>query len=362
MNKLEQFELFLVRGGKRKSSDPTDKTTYSEKRKSSIAVYKKVYKRIERNVGSEFSKEKIDEYIFSLQQKGIKSRSLNMLVNVVRLYGQCFDREDLFEYPYFKRPKYSERVTMTDEEIEAFLSCPPNVRKYKNRWGSISTCIYKDVYDKYTLFYEILAFTGMRPAELAEMTLERIDLTQRIFKLREEDVKTHEPRIVPIPDRSYKKLYDYIKTLHGEYLFPSKNGGKDLNGLPCMNATDWGYNFQQRVKRLGITRKGLSVYSLRHSLITRLLDEDVNLYKVQNLVGHKDIATTAIYYHSSTKALKETIRKDPLSRKSTPEKIVLSQLVSQIEEFLGRDHRFTLSVDRNTEGHIVLDIKYLNLQ
>lgn len=341
---IEQFRLFLIRGGRRIST---------------ISIYLVIYRRIERLVGFPLTREKVDKHLAFLVTKGLKPKSLNMVVNFVRLYGQCFGVQELVDVPFFKRPRYSEKATMTDEEIEAFLRLPAPVRTYTNRWGGTSTACYQKGYDIYTLFYSILAFTGMRPAELAQMTLERIDFIQQIFKLREEDVKTHTPRIVPIPPRVYDALYEYVKTLKGQYLFPSMGKGKDMMGLPCLNATDWGYNFHQRIKRLKINRKGLSVYSLRHSLITRLLDEDINLYKVQNLVGHKNIATTVMYYHSSTKALKDTVSKDPMGRRAIDPQKVLDQLIEDVQNFLSSDKRFILSTDRNTEGHLLLDIKIL---
>lgn len=120
---------------------------------------------------------------------------------------------------------------------------------------------------------------------------------------------------------------------------------------------NWHYNFHTRLKRLGIKRKNLTPYSLRHSLITRLLEEDVNLFKVQKLVGHHQIETTAHYTHLTTKDLQETIKKHPLIRKSTSPLEILKALINSIRSFqLEEDQRFSFVLEE-TEKTINLKVK-----
>jgi len=194
---------------------------------------------------------------------------------------------------------------MSDAEIEAFLSLPPptNGERVKNN------------YAVWTLFFKILAYSGMRPGEVAHLAIDRVDFGRQVFVL--EDTKTNTPRYVPIAPALLSDLTDHIKTLTGDKLFPSTRGGKfRQNGV--VNDVDWGYNFHSRIKRLGIKRKNLRPYSLRPSFITRMLDEDVNIFKVQKIVGHRQISTTAHYTHLTTKDITRAINKDPLSRASLP--------------------------------------------
>jgi integrase len=226
----------------------------------------------------------------------------------------------------------------------------------KSRWGELMPVTYTNHYAFWTLFYSVLAFTGMRPGELAGMTVDRVDFGQKVFLLRSEDVKTKTSRLVPIPERVSKQLYEYVQTLKGEYLFPSQRTKNRKTGKPTIDDVDWGYNFHTRINRLGIKRAGLTPYSLRHSIITRLLDEDVNLFRVQRLVGHSQIATTAHYYHHSTKALQQTVQKDPLARKTTTTQEVFNQLVEHVQQFILGDKRFVLSVDRTKPQEMKLVI------
>jgi site-specific recombinase XerD len=54
--------------------------------------------------------------------------------------------------------------------------------------------------------------------------------------------------------------------------------------------------FSTAVIRAGIT-KGASCHTLRHSFATHLLEASYDIRTIQELMGHKDVATTMIYTH-----------------------------------------------------------------
>jgi site-specific recombinase XerD len=74
------------------------------------------------------------------------------------------------------------------------------------------------------------------------------------------------------------------------WLFPNRYGDKPLSfrGISFI--------FNQYKKAAGITKEG-SVHSLRHSFATHLLENGVDLYHIQLLLGHSSPKTTAVYLH-----------------------------------------------------------------
>ena len=53
-------------------------------------------------------------------------------------------------------------------------------------------------------------------------------------------------------------------------------------------------------------------HSLRHSFSKSLLNEDISLYSISNILGHKDIETTMYYMDIDTSKLKELALEVPL--------------------------------------------------
>ena len=59
-------------------------------------------------------------------------------------------------------------------------------------------------------------------------------------------------------------------------------------------------------------KKKATVYSLRHSFATHLLEEGVDLRCMQELLGHQSSKTTEIYTHVTEKSIKNIA--SPLDR------------------------------------------------
>jgi site-specific recombinase XerD len=260
----------------------------------------------------------IQQHLLSLFESGCKGRSLNNYIHTLHIYGRFLQTETYLSLEFFPEEAIKKSI-MSDQEIELFLSLPPTpVTRY--HWKSKSQITYagdKKAWTKNTLFWKVFAYSGMRPGEVASLSVASLDFGRGVFIA---NGKTGE-RFVPIAPILIPELQEYIKNLTTQMLFP----GRGTNG--SFAKSSWSEDFQQRIRRLDIKRTGLTANSLRHSFITRMLDADINVFKVQDIVGHKRLETTRGYYKLTTKSLVKTITQDPLT---TP---ILRQRLSYNERF-----------------------------
>src|SRR5262249_41020347 len=104
--------------------------------------------------------------------------------------------------------------------------------------------------------------------------------------------KGDKERRVPLPESMLAELRRLWPTHRNkQWLCPDRNG----TGPVSKNAL-W-RTFRLCVRAAGITRP-VSPHSLRHSYATRLLESGVDTRVVQILLGHVNIATTAVYLES----------------------------------------------------------------
>lgn len=306
MLELEQFKAYLLR----------ERTSRGKFRKlKTVELHLSCLRRLEKNTDN-LSVNSIESYLLRLTTEGRKGTYVNQYVDTLHLYGR-FKKTNIYEQLGYYPEEEFIQATMSDTEIKAFLELPcPTVTRYDPLKKQTYSYKYGEKnYARWTLFFKILAYSGMRPGEVAHLTIDDVDLGRKVYVLRE--TKTNTSRLVPIAKIALHDVTEYITGLNQKYLFPSTKGGMNRQG-GVVDDVDWGYNFHQRLKRLGIKRTNLRPNSLRPSFITRLLDEDVNLFKVQEIVGHKQIATTAHYTHLTTKGMSKAMNKDPLAREALP--------------------------------------------
>ena len=315
MDNITKFRYYLSQGNRKNRT---------------IELHMSCLTRLIRNIGTP-SFASVVKYLLSLKDQGRKGTYLNDYVDLMHLWDDCFGTHEFDELTYFPEEEFMQ-ATMSDEEIEAFLSLEAPVVTRKSKWGTVDTYVLDRRWGMKTLFWKIMAWTGMRPGEVAHIRVQDVDFGRNVFLLHPEWVKTNDYRLVPIPPRVKDELQEYIRTLSGEHLFPAANGGVTRQG-GVINDVAWGYDFHQRIKRLGIKRNNLRPYSLRPSFITRLLAEDVSIFKVQRIVGHSRIDTTAHYTHLVTKDLQDAIEKDPMAAKGLKKTKLLQQELDRIRQF-----------------------------
>ncbi|MBS1987234.1 tyrosine-type recombinase/integrase [Candidatus Dependentiae bacterium] len=141
---------------------------------------------------------------------------------------------------------------------------------------------------------ELLYATGMRCSELVNVQCKNLDIEEKTILIVG---KGNKQRIVLFGEKAKKKILEYL--MHerppvmnkDEYLFLNNRGTK-LTSRTVQRIFEMFRSFLQ----LG---RQLTPHKIRHSFATHLLNEGADLRVVQELLGHKTLASTEKYTHVS---------------------------------------------------------------
>lgn len=155
--------------------------------------------------------------------------------------------------------------------------------------------------------FETLYSCGIRVSELANLDVEDIDRSSGIIRVLG---KGNRERLVPIGRKALGAIADYRKMLKREHpetavdsgpLFLNKSGTR-LTTRSIARILD------KIAKECGLVIP-ISPHGLRHTFATHMLDAGADLRAIQELLGHKSLATTQKYTHVSIDRLLETYDK-----------------------------------------------------
>jgi len=144
----------------------------------------------------------------------------------------------------------------------------------------------------------VLAFGGLRVGELCHLKVEDIEFERNILHVR--SGKGDKDREVLLEDRSRAAVDRYLSeraltgTVH-ERLFPV--GPVTVERIVRRAAAE-----------AGIPRR-VTPHMLRHTLATTLLSRGCDIRYIQKLLGHASVATTQIYTHVDTQALRDAYQR-----------------------------------------------------
>lgn len=167
---------------------------------------------------------------------------------------------------------------------------------------------------RYRLFVEVLVGTGLRLGEACGLHAARVDLAaQRLQVIETWDPadksikaypKSRRRRVVPLSDELAARLQCWLDRNP-----PAKTCGKPHRAGRCpggmlipgpQGAPMNGPNFERRQWNTAVRHAGIGhtrVHDLRHSYASGLLQQGIPLERVQLLLGHASVTTTARYAH-----------------------------------------------------------------
>ena len=193
------------------------------------------------------------------------------------------------------RPKVVSRLptVLRPTEAAALIESP----NADGAWEPVSRAVaLRDV-----AVLELMYGSGLRVAEVAALTLDRVDLDRGRVRVvgkgsKERDVPLSDPSVDAI--RSYvAEGRHHLSTPGSPALFFNRKskplGTRDIRALVG------------RYGRRMLSGRRVTPHTLRHSFATHLLEGGADIRAVQELLGHASVATTQRYTHVSRSRLFE---------------------------------------------------------
>ena len=149
--------------------------------------------------------------------------------------------------------------------------------------------------------------TGLRLDELVHMERRDINLKEGYVRVRG---KGDKERLIPLTEATAQAL-----EIHLERMLPASPRIEKVflnhHGRPV---TWRGVQmiFDRICRQAGLLRPGLSPHKLRHTCLTLLYREGVDLMTLKELAGHEDISSTEIYAHVDMSDVRKAVEKHPL--------------------------------------------------
>jgi site-specific recombinase XerD len=243
--------------------------------------------------------EDIRRFQLHLAETGVSICTRNCIMTGLRfLFRVTLRRLDLAEEVYHIREPEKLPLVMSIDEMKRLLAVAASL--------------------KARVLLSLGYGCGLRASEIVRLKVKHIDRPQNIIRI--EQSKGRKDRNVMLPAEMLGLLrqwwkarpsrYDAGIPLQERWLFPSrKSAGRPITTRHLNRL------FHETADAAGI-KKGVTLHTLRHSFATHLLEQDTNLRKIQLLLGHEKLETTARYLHVATGMISAV--ESPLDRLARP--------------------------------------------
>jgi integrase/recombinase XerD len=195
----------------------------------------------------------------------------------IKLYFDYLERtRRIKQNPYnlkIKQPIKKERLVFTQEEIKTL---------YQNCTNLLETTILNLCYG-----------CGLRRTEVIELNVKDINFEQKLLYIRLGKGKKR--RVIPLTESIVKDLKNYNNQIEIYRKKKAQNFLINEFGSPITGSTIY-ETFKKLLKRTQtIEYKNYCLHSLRHSIATHLLENEMSVEMVRDFLGHSQLGSTQIY-------------------------------------------------------------------
>lgn len=236
----------------------------------------------------------LQQFLASLHDVGISPRSQARIISGLRSFFKYLHLEgriDTDPTALLEQPRVGRHLpeVLTLQEVDALEAAIDLTHPQGTRNMAIVETMYS---------------CGLRVSELCSLQISRVNLQEGALIV---EGKGNKQRIVPMSSAAIDRILQYMPERMGmqpkpgdeDILFLNRRGSRLTRVMVF-------YVIRNHAALAGIKRE-ISPHALRHSFATHLLEGGANLRAIQMMLGHESIATTQIYLHTTTSALKKEI-------------------------------------------------------
>jgi integrase/recombinase XerD len=236
----------------------------------------------------------IKEYYEYLQtkpnqrRKGIISQShIHSNLLAIRMFFEYLQRiGKIKRNPYtlkVKSPIRNQRNILTQEEIKTLYKTAQNLEE--------------------TILLHLCYGCGLRRSEAQDLNIKDVNFEQKLLFVRKGKGKKR--RVIPLTEKITTDLQEYY-TQNQWYRNENQESFLiNIQGNRITGTTIY-ENFKKLLQKTKINTsdKNICLHSLRHSIATHLLENEMSIEMVRNFLGHQNLKTTQIYTRVNNLKLK----------------------------------------------------------
>lgn len=229
----------------------------------------------------------VEDYLFYLKNelRYTASSRKRKLASLRSFYKYCYQKKYCSQNVTVDiqpiKQKQVERAYLSEEEVNAIIA-------------AIEHRLIK-------LVVQTLYYTGMRISECLGLKMEDVNFEKKYIHVV--NGKGGKDRIIPLNQKLTDLLLEYKRNWRPEvgsdlFFCTEASGGLNRNYVNKI--------LQRTLQEINCDRK-ITAHTFRHSFASSLLKNNVDIVKIQKLLGHTSLVTTSIYTHTNLNELEEAV-------------------------------------------------------